>query len=257
MRKRIVALTISIFISTTAVAPTRSWAGPDAGVAGLLSIVPGLGQTANGDGLEGLGWFVTTVGLFFSGNAVLSQVGWDLWQYNMYDAYRDAHPSIHRYTDYNVFQNYIATFNPLNIVDPIGAPIVAVGAIAGAGNHYAGIRNPTYIPYYGFVGLGEEGLFRGFLFPALSDVFGTLPGAVLSSALFSVAHITNGAGALGVFPLAERFVLGLLFSWEAHRNKYDLRKNIFAHAWFDIFVAPGSPKGTSINSAAVGWKFQL
>ena len=226
-----------------------------AGATGLLSVVPGLGQVVNGDTLEGAGWFVTSVGLFFSGNAVMSQIGYDIWQYNMYDAYRDARPSIGRYKNHNVAQNYIATFNPLNVVDPIGAPIFGVGAALGTRNSYAGIRNPTYIPYYAFVGLGEEGLFRGFLFPAFSDLFGTVPGAVVSSALFSVFHFTNGKGALGAGPLTFRFLAGMLFAWQTHRNKYDLRKSIFAHAWFDIFVGPGSPNDTKVDGAQVGLKF--
>lgn len=224
----------------------------DAGVAGLLSIVPGLGQVANGDTLEGGAWFVTTVGLFVAGGPVMRQIGYDIWQYNMYDAYRDAGPSIKRYAKHNVFENYIATFNPLNVIDPIGAPIFAVGAIAGSRNNYAGIRNPTYIPYYAFVGMGEEGLFRGFLFPAFSDVIGTVPGAIVSSALFSLFHITNGPGALGAGPLTSRFIMGLLFSWQTHRNKYDLRKSIFAHAWWDVFVGPGSPDGVKADGLMGG-----
>ncbi len=214
-----------------------------AGLAGLASVVPGLGQAFNGNPWEGLTWFGTTVGLFFSGNGYAQQVGYDLWQYNMYDAYRDAQPANDRYKDHNVLQNYIATFNPYHLIDPIGAPIVAYGAIAGYRNQFEGVRRPLWIPYYAFVGLGEEALFRGFLFPALSHGLGTVFGAVTSSAAFSLFHFTNGAGALQPFPLLVRFVAGLLFCWQVHRNEYDLRNNIFAHSWYDIFVAPGSPSG--------------
>ena len=41
-----------------------------AGTAGMLSIVPGLGQTVEGNPLEGLGWFVAVVGSFALQNAV-------------------------------------------------------------------------------------------------------------------------------------------------------------------------------------------
>lgn len=236
-------------------APDCCEAKPAAGVSGLLSIVPGLGQTANGDFPEGLAWFGSVLALFVMPSPITRQIGYDLWQYNMYDAYRDAGPSNRRVTRYNVAQNYIAAFNPLNIIDPIGAPIVGVGAMWGSRNGYAGLRNPSYIPYYAFVGLGEEGLFRGFLFPALSDWISTFPSAVVSSAMFSLFHITNGKEALAPAALSSRFVLGMLFCWQAHRNKYDLRKNIFAHAWYDVFVAPGS-KGM-IDGAMAGYRFEF
>lgn len=249
---RILTLFLALSILFT---PTVASAKPAAGVSGALSIIPGLGQVANGEPLEGLAWFSSVVGLVIAGGPVAGQIGFDLWQYNMYDAYRDAGPSIGRFAEHNVAQNYIATFNPLNIVDPIGAPIVAVGAVAGTRNKYRGLRNPTYIPYYAFVGLGEEGLFRGFLFPAFSDVIGTVPGALVSSALFSLFHITNGPEALRVFPLAQRFIMGMLFCWQVHRNQYDLRHSIFAHAWFDVFVGPGS--SGKIEGGMAGVKFRF
>ncbi len=253
LTKKIKTLIIILLLSF---APVKAHSA--AGAIGLASIIPGLGQVINGDVLEGAGWFVTTVGLFFSGSPVLGQVGYDIWQYNMFDAYRDAKPSIHRYKDHNVFINYLSVFNPLNIIDPIGAPLVAYGALVGSSrNHFAGVRNPTYIPYFAFVGLGEEGLFRGFLFPALSDVFGTIPGAVVSSAMFSLFHVTNGRGALAPAVLGFRFILGMLFCWQVHLNKYDLRKNIFAHAWYDIFIAPGSPAGVKADEDKFGLKSGL
>lgn len=252
MRCRAIALALLL---ATLVAPQRAQAGPDAGVAGLLSIVPGLGQISNGDTLEGLGWFSTVVGLYLIPGAFTRQAAWDLWQYNLYDAYRDAHPKIRRYSTQNVFANYLATFNPLNIIDPIGAPVVALGAVVGARNNYSGLRNPTAIPFYAFVGLGEEGLFRGFLFPGLSDVFSSkLVGAMTSSLIFAAVHITNGRSALGFFPMTQRFLMGMLFCWQTDRNRYDLRKSIFAHAWFDIFVAPSAPAG-EISGAQLKYSF--
>lgn len=248
------AICFLIITSLASVIP-RAEAKPAPGVSGLLSIVPGLGQVANGDVLEGGGWFITTIGLYFSGNKILSQFGYDIWQYNMYDAYRDTGP--HNHANNNVFANYVATFNPANIADPIGAPIFGLGAALGSKNKYAGIRNPTYIPYYAIVGMGEEGLFRGFLFPALSEWVGTFPGAVVSSALFSLFHITNGKGALGVAPLTQRFVMGLLFSWQTHRNRYDLRKSIFAHSWWDVFVGPSTPADVKADGFTIGTRFHF
>ncbi len=214
---------------------SRSYAKLSPGLAGSLSLVPGLGQVTNGDTLEGLTWFATSVGLFFSGNSTLSQIGLDLWLYNMYDAYRDAGgaPSAR----YNVAENYIAFVNPLNIVDPIGAPVVASGAFAGRARGYPSLKNPSRIAMYGFVGLGEEGLFRGFLFPGFSNLFSSKwIGAIVSSSVFSVAHGLNGKSDLTLSPLLQRFIAGMLFSWQMNLNQFDLRNGIFAHAWYDILL---------------------
>jgi hypothetical protein len=208
------------------------------GFSGTLSIVPGLGQAVNGNLFEGLGWLVTVGGLYGSRNSRLAQIGFDLWMYNMYDAYRDARPPAA--ANHNVFQNYFAFANPLNLIDPIGAPIVAFGAASSSASGYPALRDPGAIAMYGFVGLGEEGLYRGFFFPSLSQMTSSKwAGAILSSAIFSVAHATGGSSNLQASLLAQRFIGGLFFCWQADRNRYDLRKNIFAHAWYDILVDKG------------------
>lgn len=202
------------------------------GVSGTLSIIPGLGQVANGNTLEGLGWFATTIGLVSLRNPVARKFGQNIWFYNMYDAYRDA--GAQRATKHNALVNYAASYNPLNAFDLIGAPIVGVAALT-PGNTAANKGTPTNKVarafYYTAVGFGEEGLFRGFLFPAFSTGLGsTAGGALLSSAVFSAVHGQGG------FAFVSRFVGGLLFCWQAHRNKYDLRPSIFAHTWFDFFL---------------------
>ncbi len=224
-------------------------AAPAAGVSGTLSIVPGLGQVANGDTLEGLGWFTTVVGLAAVRDPYALQVALDLWMYNMYDAYRDAKPAGGKTTNYNVFQNYIAAFTPLNVVDPIGGPIVGLGALAGAKAKYPCLRYGMCPPIFGLVGMAEEGLFRGFLFPGFSDLFGSkIAGAIVSSGIFAAAHVSGGKSNLTLAPMASRFIGGMLFSLQVDRNKYDLRKAIFAHAWFDILVTDaGKIEGAQVK----------
>lgn len=225
------------------------------GVAGALSLIPGLGQVSNGDVAEGGVWFVTALGLFLiPGDASLRQIGWDLWQYNMYDAYRDA--GAKGAAKYNVFENYVAAFNPLNIIDPIGAPILALGALVrGNDGNIPGIPRSLFLRplVYGFVGLGEEGLFRGFLFPGLSDVFSSkIAGAITSSVLFAFFHITNGRSDIDGPHLASRTIMGLLFCWQTHLQKNDLRHSIFTHSWWDFLVTRnGGTKGS------VGFKFSF
>ena len=66
------------------------------------------------------------------------------------------------------------------------------------------------VPTFAIVGLlapfGEEVFFRGFLLAALVPIIGGLRGALVSSAIFSVAHLNVGT----LFPI---FVLGMLLAW--------------------------------------------
>lgn len=242
--KHLFALFCFLFVSAQPAVAT-----PAAGVSGMLSIIPGLGQTANGDVLEGLGWFAATVGPFLTRSAFARQVGFDLWMYNMYDAYRDAKPANGKTTNYTAFENYIAFANPVNLFDPYGATVVGIGAIAGARQHYPCLHYGWCPPMYGFVGMGEEGLFRGFLFPGLTDVFGgkKWAGNITSSALFAVAHATGGRKNLSGAALGSRFLFGMIMCINADRMKYDLRHNIFAHAWYDILVTGNKIEGAEFK----------
>ncbi len=219
------------------------WVNPNThaaepGAFGLASIIPGLGHALNGQVLEGLGWFIGTAALATSKSSTLVNVGFDVWQYNMYDAYRDAggRPTDNK----NIIQNWSGNINPLNIIDPIGAPIVGASLISGAPNGYPALTSPKSLLIYSFVGLGEESLFRGFLYPSLSNAFDSrFMGATTSSALFSLAHVTGGGANLHPAVLGMRFLLGMFFCWQLTRNKYDLSQNIFAHSWYDIFLDEG------------------
>ena len=66
------------------------------------------------------------------------------------------------------------------------------------------------VPTFAIVGLlapfGEEVFFRGFLLAALVPIIGGLRGALVSSAIFSVAHLNIGT----LFPI---FVMGMLLAW--------------------------------------------
>jgi membrane protease YdiL (CAAX protease family) len=237
---------ISVFIITAtlagAISPLPAEAKLAPGVAGALSVVPGLGQVTNGDELEGLGWFAGVVGgmLFSSGST--STIFLDLWMYNMYDAYRDA--GAHRAAKHNLFENYIAGFNPLNFWGPYSTiPLVyqtAVVAGSGHGDMAIGPNNKALTPIYmGFIALGEEGLFRGFVFPGFTDLLGgsALLGAVTSSVTFAAAHaFYEGQATYALQPnvFIMRTVMGLFYSWQTYEDKYDLRKSIFSHTWFDV-----------------------
>lgn len=70
--------------------------------------------------------------------------------------------------------------------------------------------------------LGEEMLFRGFLFNALKRRFGLATGMALSAALFTAGH----SYALGLLPV---FLVGLLLAWVYHTSG-SLWTSIFLHA---------------------------
>ncbi len=247
------------FISFTWCARPASATAP--GVAGTLSLVPGLGQVSNGDVGEGLLWFVTTVGLFVMPSKYMSDIGFKLWEYNMYDAYRDAGPQ--GAAKQTVFANYLGFINPLNIADPVGLGILGYGtarALTAKSTASLGPRNKLGGAfYYGFVGLGEEGLFRGFLFPGFSSIFSSkFVGATVSSVLFSLSHLTNSQSYYhSVGGLTELFALGMALCWETNNNHNDLRHGIFTHAWYDFIIDYAGKKADGSAPATLGIKMSL
>ncbi len=262
---------VGLICSVSLLSPKQARAA--AGVAGLLSIIPGLGQIYDGETLEGLGWFSTVIGFEIFSPAVnisapvagqntrlLAQAGYDLWLYNMYDAYRDAKPRNGLYTNYSAFSNYVAAFNPVNVADAVTGTYLGFNVILDRKElgHFGQLNR---YPFFAFVGMGEEGLFRGFLFPAFSaDVFHSkIAGAFASTVLFDLFHLTNGAADFRN-NFIQRFIMGLVFCWATDRNKYDLRDGIFAHSMIDIGAEAGA--GTphaflGMTGVKLGWKFFL
>ena len=105
---------------------------------------------------------------------------------------------------------------------------------------------------------------RGFIYPGLTDVFGGSywAGAITSSIVFAAAHGVADSSQLQAGVMLFRTAAGLLFSWQITRNRWDLRKNIFAHSWFDIFVSTeelpmiGASNSNEKGLAyGVSWKF--
>jgi membrane protease YdiL (CAAX protease family) len=244
IRRTFCIVVLSIVLITPVIPTESALAGSVApGLAAGLSLVPGLGQVVQGHVIEGLGWFVVSVPLFFlSKNLTLSTIGLDLWMYNIYDSYRHAGPK--RVSKESVLVNYIAAFNPLNIWDPIGPPVLGIQLFltlkSAAPEFGIGPENKILTPFsMAFIALGEEGLFRGFLYPAMSDLFfdSEVVGAITSSLVFSAAHaLYAGQSSYAFTPYIFTFrtLLGLAMCWQTSINKYDLRKSIFTHTWFDV-----------------------
>ena len=236
-------------------------------VFGSASLIPGLGQSFNGHYIEGAGWFITTLGLMSTNDVVLKNIGQDIWFYNIYDAWKDAggRPSSDHFVGYEYAQN----FNPVKLADPFSIGFLGVAAASrssaknnkdnkNANENNDKISTVGSIAMYTFVGLGEESLFRGFLYPAFSSWLGNWGGAIVSSTAFSFAHIGASSGGN-----AMRFLAGMLFCWQYTRNNYQLGANVFAHSWYDqILVGNMSIKNSrdeklSWRDPPVGLQFSI
>lgn len=211
---------------------------------GTASIIPGLGQALQGNIIEGASWFGTSFFLLSQKSYKLRIVGQNLLFYNMFDAWRDAGgtPSDKSW----VVAHWAQNFNLLHLSDPITASFLGLAASArssarkrvqdennGFTHEVANTENWKSLGMFTFVGLGEEALFRGFLFPAFSSWLGLWGGALISSTIFGFVH--QGNRQANWF----RTAIGMIFCWQYHRNKYQLGSNIFAHTWYDqILVGP-------------------
>lgn len=226
---------------------------------GLFSIIPGLGQTLQGHFFEGLFYFSASLGALNSKDYKLRIVGQNLWFYNMYDAWKDAQGWPVK--DRHLILNWMQAFNPLNLFDPFSIGIVGAAAVGRnearkefEDDHSEFSNNMVHgEPFkvaltFSMVGLGEEALFRGFLFPSFSHGVGVYGGAFLSSVLFGFAH--EGDSTANWF----RTVAGMIFCWQLHTNKYDLGGNVFAHTWYDhILVGPLMAPPPGYKSQSI-WK---
>jgi hypothetical protein len=212
-----------------------AYAKPAPGVSAALSLIPGMGQLANGNYEETPFWLLSTVGL---ASAVRTPAGsyfaFQVWSYNIYDAYRDADPANRMTRQDSSLLDFVSMLNPSSALSPVGTPMVGIAAYQGYQTYRGSNLSGRQFLARMFVGYGEEVLFRGFLFPALSDVFGSrYLGAITSSFLFAVAHFQYGpAQKTGVF------LLGNLLCWNYYLSDYRLSKNIFAHGYWDFFISP-------------------
>jgi len=224
---------------------------------GYLGIIPGLGHVTNGQTLEGIGWLSATIAgaVFGSIEKTAPNLGFNIWMYQMYDAYQDSGGT--PVSKNNPFTNYIAVVNPLNLLAPVSTPFLfAATASKWSKGNFSNVTAQR-IAAYGFVGWSEEALFRGFLYPSWSNFFGSRGvGAITSSIFFAAAHFEFAPA-----PMAFRTLAGLAYCWQVGIDKYDLRKSIFSHAWLDVFVADSKisgPRSKQIgNGAALNFKLDF
>ncbi len=87
-------------------------------------------------------------------------------------------------------------------------------------------------------GVGEEALFRGWMFPLLTEAYGienVFWSNLTQAAIFGAAHLSD-ENRLPVF----QFAAGYYFGWLAKKNNWSLRESIFVHTWWDVIVFTAS-----------------
>ncbi len=83
-------------------------------------------------------------------------------------------------------------------------------------------------------GVGEEALFRGWMFPLFVEAYGvenSFWANLTQAAIFGAAHIS----ADNPVPLFQT-AAGYYFGWLAKKNGWSLREAIFVHTWWDVIV---------------------
>jgi membrane protease YdiL (CAAX protease family) len=219
--------------------------------AGIFSIIPGLGQLAAERPLEGLAWFTTVATLSSVRSSYANNIGLELWEYNIYDAYRDA--GAKDTSKETALENGVAFLNPINLIDPISVGVIGYAAYGSHGKNVVRQGPSSAVSgafLFGMVGLGEEGLFRGFLFPGFSHLTNSYTaGAVLSSSAFAAAHLVNKNSYYhSRRGLLTIFAGGMLLCWQTYLQRWDLRHSIFTHAWFDFTTEYAKIGGSSLQT---------
>ena len=121
-------------------------------------------------------------------------------------------------------------------------PLVAglgLGIISGAHDNYETRRlNSGDILFSSAIsynaGVGEEALFRGWMFPLFVHAYGeenTFWANATQATIFGLAHLSGD----NPFPVFQTFA-GYYFGWLARKNGYSLREAIFVHTWWDVIV---------------------
>lgn len=81
-------------------------------------------------------------------------------------------------------------------------------------------------------GVWEEGFFRGYLMPAITQSSGSpFLGNFSSNLIFAAGHLPNQKK--GNLPFTE-FLAGYYLGWVTQRNKWSIQESVFIHFWVDV-----------------------
>lgn len=255
---------------------------------GSLVLLPGLGQYVQGAPLAGAGFttaFLAGYGLYRSGDASgvsldpaprspdgqRSFLGAQLYvgsaMLSAYDSFHRSVPRLQGEGKYAFVRSHESTGSLLaapfdfrlakrwtTLVDLAYTGVVTaiiVAAETSPGKAYAPFRAHDGLFIAGLsygAGVGEEALFRGWLYPVLHQNLGQQ--FWLSNSLQAASFGGLHAGQAGPFA----FVIGgwaLYEGWLTRRNGWSIRESVFHHFWYDVAVATATLLTEDSASVAV------
>lgn len=120
------------------------------------------------------------------------------------------------------------TFIPLAVL--LGGVIWATSENDDAGMRLTGSDGLFLAGISYNAGVGEEALFRGWMFPYLYDATGSYFWSnAIQGTLFGAAHLSANNRLPWIQTLA-----GYYFGYMVERNNWSLREAVFLHAWWDV-----------------------
>ncbi|HEX9282421.1 MAG TPA: CPBP family intramembrane glutamic endopeptidase [Gemmatimonadales bacterium] len=253
------------------VAP-RPRGGAEFGIPLASFLVPGLGQYLEGSWLAGAGFTATAAGgyaLYFTGDqhaasvedlprdpdgqrafigAQLAQAAGEL---SAYDSFHRSLPLLQRVGKYDFVKTHESTASLLSApfdlrmlkrwttwIDLAHAAVVTALVLAETepGARYVPFRtrDGAFVASFSYnAGVGEEALFRGWLYPVLHQKLGRrawLSNGV-QAAVFGGLHVSQAG------PFALDITASALYEgWLTRRNGWSIRESIFHHFWYDVAV---------------------
>jgi hypothetical protein len=254
-----------------ALPPRVAAQGSDFGIPLASLFVPGLGQYLQGSWLAGAGFTGAAVGGYalYSGGA--AEGGSDLprssagqrafvgtvlvgaaAELSAYDAFHRSLPSLQRAGRYDFVTAHdspgsllLAPFDLrmlkrwttwIDFAHTAGVTALVVLSETEPGARYLPFRSHdgAFVASFSYgAGVGEEALFRGWLYPMLYQRLGRR--AWLANGLQAGAFGALHAPQAGVFALdiaASAFYEG----WLTRRNGWSVRESVFHHFWYDVAV---------------------
>jgi len=244
---------------------------------GLSALLPGLGHVYLEDPLTAVKIFATS-GVALRDVESSNELTLDhllifqqnTWFYGIYAAYRDMR-AFNRQLGYHYTAPndsfYDLSMAPITLTiikkpevwgGVLGLLTLGLGAIYLTHSHdVSADRNIAFQknPLFAFpIGIGEEAFFRGYLQSSLSETFTPLGGIILSTALFTAAHIPNAnffetkEQRLSYYTISLPLIttIGSYLGWLAYKNQ-SLKESVAVHVWYDFVlfligsIAPETP----------------
>jgi membrane protease YdiL (CAAX protease family) len=264
------------------------WSGAELGIPLASLVVPGLGQYLEGSWLAGAGFTGAAAGgyaLYFTGDRQNAEAG-DLPRtaagqrafvggglmlaaggLSAYDAFHRSLPSLQRAGKYDFVTAhdppaslFLAPFDFslmkrwttwVDLAHTALVTVILVRTETAPGARYLPFRtrDGAFVASFSYTaGVGEEAVFRGWLYPMLYQNLGRR------------AWLANGlqAGAFGALhaPQAGTFALDIAGSalyegWLTRRNGWSIRESVFHHFWYDVAVGAATLLTQKSASVAV------